>query len=88
MDFNNNNGLGSNMETFSMDLGQGYTLRERADFSGHMSGRVDPHLNSEIIGPCGLPPVGRDLANNQLPGMNGMQSPGPSFDPRPMLSGY
>ena len=54
----------------------GFTLQERADFSGHRSGLVDPHINAEVIDPYGNKvPSTRDLANNQLPGFNQMQDP-------------
>lgn len=84
MDLNNNNGLGSNAELFSVNLGKGYTYCERADFSGHKSGKVDPHINGEIFNPqfLPLPRPFKDLTNNQFPGMNQMQTPGvPNLNP-------
>jgi hypothetical protein len=66
---------GGNALEFELDLGKfgapGYVLRDRADFSGHNSGRVDPHQNTEVI--RGSTPIIPDLSNNQFPGMNGMQ---------------
>ncbi|MEI7899676.1 MAG: hypothetical protein WCK89_05455 [bacterium] len=50
----------------------GFSLRERLDFSGHGNGRVTPHLNAELFN--GDRVLGRDLANTQLPGFNGMQA--------------
>ncbi len=64
-----------------VDLGQfgapGFTLSDRVDLSGHSSGKVNPHLNSEILSPEGQALRGpfRDLSSNQLPGFNGMQTP-------------
>lgn len=70
-----------NMDMFDLDLGQfgapGFTLRDRLDLSGHSSGRIDPHVNTDLINPYGnvmrQDPY-RDLSNNQLPGFNGMQN--------------
>ena len=73
------------MDLFDLDLSQfgapGHTFRDRLDMTGHASGRVDPHINSEILRQDGSPlgytrPRGdfRDLAHNQIDGMNGMQS--------------
>ncbi len=50
----------------------GFSLNERVDFSGHSSGRVDPHLNTDLINPSGRV-VKRDLTKTQLPGFNKMQ---------------
>ena len=71
-----------NFETFRMPLDNfgapGFTLKERVDFSGHKSGRVDPHVNLDILNSNDEKltfykrKVG-DLCNNQLPGFNGMQ---------------
>lgn len=56
------------------DLGApGFTLRQRVDFSGHHTGLVTPHVNADVIGPCGNS-LCRDLANTQVPGFNGMQA--------------
>lgn len=71
----------NNFETFEMDLGPdapGFSLRERVDLSGHNSGRVDPHVNVDLVNPSGRPldffkQKTGDLCNNQLPGFNGMQ---------------
>ena len=71
-------------ELFKMDLGPmgapGFQLQDRLDMSGHQSGNVAPHLNSDLINPSGhilrnTGPGGdfRDLNHNQLPGFNGMQ---------------
>ena len=70
-------------DLFEMDLGQfgapGFTLRDRVDFSGHGTGRVDPHINTDLINPQGDVlrrednADFRDLSHNQLPGFNGMQ---------------
>lgn len=71
------------MELFDLDLGQfgapGFTLRDRLDMSGHQSGNIDPHINSDLVNPNDvvLRKVSetdyRDLCSNQLPGFNGMQ---------------
>lgn len=69
---------------FSLDLGPfgapGFKFNERLDFSGHPSGKVDPHINTDLINPFNeiLRNTGpgadfRDITNNQLPGFNGMQ---------------
>jgi len=65
---------------FKLDLSSfgapGFSLRERSDFSGHKNGRVDPHLNTEVMrqNPDGSQSkVVRDLTNTQFPGFNGMQ---------------
>jgi hypothetical protein len=48
--------------------------------TGHASGRIDPHVNTDLLGPGGgvLRQAGgvdfRDLCCNQLPGFNGMQN--------------
>ncbi|MCK4871519.1 MAG: hypothetical protein KAS72_02225 [Phycisphaerales bacterium] len=69
-----------NFELFDMDLGAfgapGFTLRDRLDLSGHSSGLVDPHINTDLINPNDNVLRGpyRDLSNNQLPGFNGMQN--------------
>ena len=72
------------MELFEMDLGSlgapGFTLGDRLDMTGHPAGRVDPHINADLLRPDGsvVGRVGqadfRDLAHNQLPGFNGMQN--------------
>lgn len=72
------------MDMFELDLGQfgapGFTLRDRLDMTGHGSGRVDPHVNTDLVNSNDqvLRRSGgadfRDLAHNQLPGFNGMQS--------------
>lgn len=60
----------------SLPLGDGFTFQERLDFSGHKSGRVDPHINAEVFDSNGnVISFTRDLANNQLPGFNRMQDP-------------
>lgn len=70
-----------NMLENNMPLDQfgapGFTFRERVDFSGPMGhGRdVTPHVNAEVLNPFQAT-IRRDLANNQLPGFNGMQFPG------------
>ena len=58
----------------------GFTLNCRLDMSGHPSGLVDPHFNTDIVNPSGnvLGRSGpgadfRDLNHIQLPGLNGMQ---------------
>lgn len=72
------------MEVFDLDLGPygaaGFTLQDRIDLTGHQTGRVDPHINTNIVDPNGAV-LGygqradfRDLTHNQLPGFNGMQS--------------
>lgn len=73
---------GNNAPLGSVNLGPmgapGFQLSDRLDMSGHASGSVLPHVNSEIINPSGSAlrgPAFRDLANNQVPGMNGMQNP-------------
>ena len=72
----------NNFPTFEMDLGPdapGFSAIERVDFSGHNSGRVDPHVNVDLVNPSGQPmdffkhKTGGDLCNNQLPGFNGIQ---------------
>lgn len=70
-------------DVFDLDLtpfgAPGFTLGDRVDFSGHKSGTVDPHMNSDIINPQGRvlrregPADFRDIVHNQLPGFNGMQ---------------
>jgi hypothetical protein len=69
-----------NMDLYELDLSQfgapGFTLHDRLDMSGHRSGKVDPHINTDLINPSGSVMAGpnyRDLSNNQLPGFNGMQ---------------
>lgn len=72
------------MDMFELDLGQfgapGFTLRDRLDMTGHGSGRVNPHLNSDLVNPNDQVlrrtegADFRDLTHNQLPGFNGMQS--------------
>lgn len=72
------------MDMFDLDLGvfgaPGFTFRDRFDITGHKSGNVDPHINSEIINPNEKVlrrtegADFRDLTHNQLPGFNGMQS--------------
>lgn len=72
------------MDLHELDLGPfgapGFTLRDRLDLTGHGSGRVDPHLNADLVNPSGqvLRRAGdsdfRDLTHNQLPGFNGMRS--------------
>ena len=62
------------MKLFELDLqfgAPGFVLRDRLDMSGHRSGRVLPHINSEVT--FGGNVVIGDLSNNQLPGFNGMQ---------------
>ena len=67
-----------------LDLGPlgapGFRMSERLDFSGHASGRVDPHVNVDIFTPqntilrnTGPEADFRDITHNQLPGFNGMQ---------------
>ena len=67
------------MDLNGMDLGPygapGFELSDRLDMSGHRDGSVDPHINSEVID-SEQHKVCRDLAANQLPGWNGMQSGG------------
>jgi len=76
------------MDLFEMDLGEfgaeGFSLRERADFTGHESGKVDPHENvdllrgDDILRRCNdgeWRADFRDLTHNQFPGFNGMQNP-------------
>ena len=75
-------------DIFSLDLSgfgaEGFTLRDRLDMTGHATGRIDPHINTDILGPDNKvlrrtaseefgPADFRDLCNNQLPGFNGMQ---------------
>lgn len=73
------------MDLFDLDLSQfgtpGFTLSDRLDMTGHRSGRVDPHINTDILRADGSPLryTGhrgdfRDLSHNQIDGMNGMQS--------------
>ena len=77
------------MDLFELDLrafgASGFSLRDRLDITGHGSGKVDPHINSELVKPdeealrkTWSPKFGRvdyrDLSNNQLPGFNGMQN--------------
>lgn len=73
-----------NFKSSSLDLGQfdapGFKLNERIDFSGHPSGRIDPHINVDLVNPNNdilryTEPRAdfRDLVSNQLPGFNGMQ---------------
>jgi hypothetical protein len=73
-----------NFDSFNLDLdllgAPGFKLKERIDLSGHSSGKIDPHINVEIINPdneilrkTGPSADFRDLTNNQLPGFNGMQ---------------
>lgn len=74
------------MDLFEMDIGQfgapGFSLRDRLDMTGHRSGRVHPHINTDILRPNGgvLGRVNgadfRDLSHNQLPGFNEMQNGG------------
>ncbi len=70
-------------DLFNMDLGPmgapGFQLRDRLDMTGHESGRVAPHINTDLINPNGniLRNTGpgadfRDLTHNQLPGFNNM----------------
>ncbi len=71
---------------FELDLTElgapGFSLNERIDLSGHQSGKVDPHINTEIIrhngnvlrGTGRLGDDFRDLTHIQLPGFNGMQN--------------
>lgn len=72
------------MDLFKMDLGDfgapGFSLHDRLDMSGHQSGMVVPHLNTDLVNlngnvlrRCGDADF-RDLTHNQLPGFNGMQS--------------
>lgn len=75
------------MDLFDLDLGPfgapGYRLNDRLDLSGHGSGNVAPHLNSDLIGPgdrilrrevsADFLADYRDLTHIQLPGFNGMQ---------------
>lgn len=71
------------MELFDLDLGKfgakDFKLSDRLDMSGHRSGNIDPHINTDLINPSGqiLRKDGkadfRDLSNNQLVGFNGMQ---------------
>jgi hypothetical protein len=68
------------MDLFEFDLSQfganGFTLRDRLDMTGHRSGAVDPHINTDLLNPSGnvmRDPIHRDLSNNQLDGFNGMQ---------------
>jgi hypothetical protein len=72
------NPLGANAPLGEVPLGPfgapDFTLSERLDMSGHKSGRVDPHLNTDVLNPSGTT-VARDLTNTQIPGMNGMQNP-------------
>lgn len=68
-------GLGGNALDFQMPFDNdapGFTFQDRVDFSGHQSGTVDPHVNSEVLGPNGGVVI-HDLAHNQFPGFNGMQ---------------
>lgn len=66
---------------FELDLGEfgapGFKYQERFDFSGHKSGKIDPHVNAEVYRVnedfSQKVPFTRDLTNNQLPGFNGMQ---------------
>ena len=71
-------------DDFDLDLtdfgAPGFSLTNRVDMTGHQSGRVDPHLNADIVRPNGsiLGRFGRgadfrDLIHNQLPDFNGMQ---------------
>ena len=72
------------MDLFEMDLGPlgapGFTLGDRLDMTGHPSGRVDPHINTDILCQNGsvASRVGnadfRDLAHNQVAGSNRMQN--------------
>ena len=69
------------MNLFEMDLtpfgAEGFTLEDRLDMTGHRSGRVDPHINTDLINPGGhvlRDEPFRDLSNNQLPGFNGMHN--------------
>jgi len=50
---------------------KGFSLNERCDFSGHKTGKVDPHFNSEIV--TDPFPVERDLTKTQFPGFNQYQ---------------
>ena len=68
------------MELFEFDLGPygapGFKLGDRLDMTGHRSGMVDPHINTDLINPSSnvmRSPEYRDLSNNQLDGFNGMQ---------------
>lgn len=74
----NENPMGANAPLGEVPLGQfgapGFTLSERLDMSGHRSGRIDPHLNTDVLRLDGSPVI-RDLTNTQIPGMNGMQNP-------------
>jgi hypothetical protein len=61
-----------------VDLGQfgapGFSLETRVDFSGHKSGKSDPHVNTDILNPDGSVLGCHDLTHNQIPGMNGRQN--------------
>ena len=51
------------MDLYDLDLGRfgapGYTLSDRLDMTGHESGRVDPHINTDLINPAGeVGPIG------------------------------
>lgn len=71
------------MDLFEMDLGEygapDFSLRDRLDMTGHPSGSVDPHINTDLINPQDRVlrredgADYRDLCNNQLPGFHGMQ---------------
>jgi len=72
------------MDLFEMNLNDygapGFKIQDRLDISGHSSGKVLPHINSDLINPSGtiLGRINngadfRDLSHNQLPGFNGMQ---------------
>ena len=66
------------MDLNRLDLGEfgahGFELHDRLDMTGHLSGRVDPHINSEVIRSDNDQVTIRDLSSNQLPGFNGMQN--------------
>ena len=58
-----------------------FNLTERLDFSGHNSGKVTPHLNSEITFDNNK--IGKkynDLTKTQLPGFNNYQYEGSKFN--------
>jgi len=67
------------IDLYGLDLSEygapGYELNIRLDGSGHRSGRVDPHLNADLM--RGEEVLRgrqfRDLISEQLPGFNGMQ---------------
>jgi len=68
-------------DLFRLDLRKfgapGFEIRDRLDMTGHRSGRVIPHINSEVV-VAGtdkrvIVKSRQDLAANQVPGFNGMQ---------------